>query len=475
LGYISPGPGNDLANPAEGAASATFRRDALASDYADDVSAPAGPTRPSARAISNAVHAQSASVANARGASDYLWMWGQFLNHDLSLTRAHDPAEPLPIPVAANDPFDPQWRGTVTLPFNRSKYDPASSPREQVNELSAWLDASMVYGADPARAAALRRNDGSGKLRTSAGELLPFNTDMLDNRPTKYDPSFFLAGDIRANESVSLLALHTVFVREHNRLAARLKARFPAATEEELYQGARRIVTAELQATQAEKLLTVGRTAQSVSDRIAQGNDAQSGDQDFQQAQATQIAALRYGATNTIEGAREGAESGAIVQEAGVGAAMAGMPMGRWGDDFGEVVNSSRGGLYLKEQGPFMSTGFVDADGILSMNMKTKLPSGERGWMSGVSEFSNILRYMDEVGVEVQQIKGVWKEGYGLTDNLDEFNRLTASGVSPEIAALRTWTGQQCTKHGFGAVQGFARLEGSRGAYTHVEPLFGRR
>jgi len=76
--------------------------------------------------------------------------------------------------------------------------------------------------------------------------LLPFNTAGLPNAGGT-DPSLFLAGDVRANEQVGLTAMHTLFVREHNRLAAEIAANDPALTGEEIYQEARRIVGALVQ------------------------------------------------------------------------------------------------------------------------------------------------------------------------------------------------------------------------------------
>lgn len=52
----------------------------------------------------------------------------------------------------------------------------------------------------------------------------------------------FLAGDERVNEQPMLTALHTVMVREHNRLARALQTEVPDASDEELYQAARQIV-----------------------------------------------------------------------------------------------------------------------------------------------------------------------------------------------------------------------------------------
>lgn len=58
---------------------------------------------------------------------------------------------------------------------------------------------------------------------------------------------FFLIGDGRTNQIVSLIALHILFAREHNRIARQLERLNPHFDDETLFQEARRIVIAELQ------------------------------------------------------------------------------------------------------------------------------------------------------------------------------------------------------------------------------------
>ncbi|MEO0602740.1 MAG: peroxidase family protein [Myxococcota bacterium] len=246
------GSANNLANPDWGATFAHLSRLAPA-DYADGRSAMAGPDRPSARAVSNAVAHQGEDVddPNPFGASDFVWQWGQFIDHDVGLTDGI--AESAPIVVPTGDAwFDPTGTGAQLIPFNRALFDPATgstSPREQENEITAWIDASMVYGSSEARADALRVSPTSPLLATSEGDRLPFNTAGLTNaNGFVTDPAdLFLAGDVRANEQVGLATLHTLFVREHNRLVRQLQDDRPDADGESIYQQARRLVAAEIQ------------------------------------------------------------------------------------------------------------------------------------------------------------------------------------------------------------------------------------
>ena len=227
--------------------------------YADGISEPVGATRPSPRAVSNAVAKQQNLRPNNRGASDFLWQWGQFLDHDLDETPAADPAEAFPISVPKGDPsFDPTSMGTVTMGLNRSAHETVLGVREQKSAITAWIDASQVYGSDGVRAAALRANDGTGRLRTSTsahGDLLPVHSAALAALPPA--PGFFVAGDIRVNEQTGLIAIQTLFMREHNFWADLYRAANAAAGDEEIYQLARLIVGAEMQAISYREFLPV--------------------------------------------------------------------------------------------------------------------------------------------------------------------------------------------------------------------------
>ena len=245
------GVGNNEQHPEWGSADAQLLR-LTPVEYADGASSPAGEERASPREISNLVAAQTESETNDRGLTDLVWQWGQFLDHDIDLTGEVEPAESFPIAVPTGDPFfDPLATGEATIDLHRSDYDKDTgdspdNPRQQLNAITAFIDGSNVYGSDDERALALRTLEG-GRLKTSAGDLLPFNEDGLDNAGGPSD-SLFLAGDVRANEQAGLAAMHTLWVREHNRIADEVAERHPELDDEAIYQRARSLVIAQMQA-----------------------------------------------------------------------------------------------------------------------------------------------------------------------------------------------------------------------------------
>ncbi len=251
------GSGNNKEDPLIGSAHTNLKR-LFASDYGDGESTLAGADRPSPRVISNIVVEQDGVTGNHLGASDYLWQWGQFLDHDIDLTDGVDPAEPADIPVPVDDQF---FFAGSTISFNRSLYDVGSVPRQQINEITAWIDASNVYGSSLDRLEALREPD-SARLKTSAGNLLPFNENGLANAGGDA-ATLYLAGDVRANEQVGLTVMHTIFVREHNRLVDQYAKEHPDWNDDRLFNKARRIVIAQMQVITFEEFLPalLGRNA----------------------------------------------------------------------------------------------------------------------------------------------------------------------------------------------------------------------
>lgn len=265
------GMGNNKEHPGWGAAGDRVLTESIG--FADGVSAPAGPDRPNPRHISNMIFTQNTLANDVMGLSSYAWVWGQFIDHDVTFSPNH-PVERLDIPIPTSDPFfDPAGAGDKIIPMQRSMYDllsgtDVSNPRKYKNEITAFIDASNVYGSDNERASWLRTFE-HGKLKVSQGNLMPYNTttgeydDPLDDEVPWMDialphvKKWFVAGDVRANENPFLTTMHTIFLREHNRLCDSLVIEHPAWTDETLYQHARKMVGGMLQAIVYEEWLPI--------------------------------------------------------------------------------------------------------------------------------------------------------------------------------------------------------------------------
>ncbi len=253
------GYGNNVLNKEWGSTQSELIRVLESVSYVDNGSE-IDPDLPNPRDISNHIFNQPSSEEffAPDSLSDYVWAFGQFLDHDISLVSMGN--EFAPIIVPEDDEF---FAPGSFIPIERDAFVAGTGfpgmPRQYRNNISAFIDGSMVYGSDQERADWLRTFEG-GKLKTSQGNLLPWNTTDYTNYNTPIDHSapemespdgfsdkLFVAGDVRANENVVLLSLHTLFMREHNRLCEQFAIQHPNWSDEQLYQHARRWVIALIQ------------------------------------------------------------------------------------------------------------------------------------------------------------------------------------------------------------------------------------
>ncbi|XP_077547312.1 peroxidasin isoform X2 [Haemaphysalis longicornis] len=278
---------NNLQHPMWGASLTPFER-LLPAEYENGFNTPVGWTAekpvnghrlPLARAVSTGL-VSTETVEGDTEHSHMLMQWGQFLDHDMDFSMpaiSHErfidtvdcadscdnvmPCFPIEVPLD-----DRRVRGHRCIEFVRSStacgsgrtsvFYGALAPREQTNQLTAFIDASNVYGSRSKQAVHLRNlTSDRGLLRVgprmpSGKHLLPFNdgqpNDCKRNSEIN-DVDCFLSGDVRANEQLGLVSMHTLWFREHNRLAEALSEINPHWDGERLYQEARKIVGAEMQ------------------------------------------------------------------------------------------------------------------------------------------------------------------------------------------------------------------------------------
>jgi len=209
----------------------------------------AGADRPNPRFISNTVFKQTNAEGEQidrptkDGTNGLFWAWGQFIDHDMVQTANSASAGTAPVPVPNGDPV---FANGSQLPFSRSTPidgtgTSLSNPRDYPNQVTSFLDGSMIYGTDAARLAAILEPN-SAKLKLTGDGTIGFATGdpVLRNGP--------VTGDGRANENVALLSMHALFAREHNRLVDELREADPTLTRSELFAGARARIEAMIQA-----------------------------------------------------------------------------------------------------------------------------------------------------------------------------------------------------------------------------------
>ena len=207
---------------------------------------PANPfERPNARHISNLVCREDIPQLSGRGLSDFVWVWGQFLLHELCYIP-NDEAHTITSTITADDAYFPN--GQLVLPRARTAPDDEHPGlTAPLNRHSSYIDGVSIYGFNKTRADCLRALDGSGMLRARHNNnLLP---SLIVQSKT------FLAGDKRANLHVVLAAIHTLLMREHNRRCQIIRNHLATLDDEAIYQRARRYVGALLQLISYEEFL----------------------------------------------------------------------------------------------------------------------------------------------------------------------------------------------------------------------------
>ncbi|XP_060876033.1 peroxidase-like [Metopolophium dirhodum] len=150
------------------------------------------------------------------------------------------------------DPFD--YMNCMNYVRSRPavRSDCTFGPMEQMNQATHYLDASMIYGTTEQQTLSLRKMS-SGQLLVQKPLLFFPNWDLMPLETTHKNVcqlgpgTCFRAGDIRANALPQLNAVYTLWVREHNRIALKLYKEKRFLTDEELFQEAKKIVTACIQ------------------------------------------------------------------------------------------------------------------------------------------------------------------------------------------------------------------------------------
>jgi peroxidase len=189
---------------------------------------------PNPRTISNVISGGAGSNGQNGQTDDptrsaWVYVMGQFVDHDLSLEETPQTSTPINIIIPANDPVFAQ--GTA-IQLTRATRSPVTNTI--INTSAGFLDLSQLYGSDPTTAATLAYPDGS--LKTSDnGQALPVENGS------------FVSGDPRVTENPELTVATTLFMREHNYWVRTLKIQHPTWTPSQLYSMAKAINTAEYQ------------------------------------------------------------------------------------------------------------------------------------------------------------------------------------------------------------------------------------
>ncbi|KAJ8718792.1 hypothetical protein PYW07_016348 [Mythimna separata] len=269
--------GGECNNPSSstwGAVLTGFER-LLPPNYSDGTwamrTAKSGAPLPSARTVSSALLLDGSHPSSTHNMM--FMQFGQFIAHDISagvifnaengsaisccMNNGEDILPPelqhfacAPIEVATDDPFYGQFKQKC-INFVRTQIAPASDCSagyaKQMNGASHYPDLSHLYGSSEEKLSSLRAPGGLLRTFSDYGRELPPLTERKECLAVKEGAACFESGDNHGNQIISLTVLHTIFTREHNRLAKALSGLNPGWDEDTVFWETRRLLQAQFQ------------------------------------------------------------------------------------------------------------------------------------------------------------------------------------------------------------------------------------
>ena len=160
--------------------------------------------------------------------------WIQFMLRDWVSHGKSPKDNPWEVHLANDDPWPEN-----PMRILRTPEDPTRAPKEErlppthINVHSHWWDGSQIYGNDKATQDRIRTGE-DGKLKIGPDGLIPVAPNS-EKHPAD-EPGFW----------IGLAMMHTLFTLEHNAICDRLRAEYPAWSDDDLFDRARLINTALL-------------------------------------------------------------------------------------------------------------------------------------------------------------------------------------------------------------------------------------
>ncbi|XP_054156010.1 dual oxidase-like isoform X2 [Oppia nitens] len=272
---------NNLGRPDLGAVDQPMMR-LVGPKYSDGVYQPSGVDRPNPILLSEAfMNGEIGQTSNTGKTAFFVFFGQQIVEEILDAQNPGCPPEFIPIQfprsvLAANGSLVPYRHSTghTWMPLRRSRYAlhtglSPNSPRQQLNEVTPWLDGGLMYGTAKGWSDTLRSfRDGQLASHMDRREFpvyndinLPMANPPPPSGPHKWTNSkqpeqrprllpvkrLFRLGNPRGHENPFLLTMGVIWFRWHNQLAEQLTAAHPYWSDEKVYNEARKWVIASYQ------------------------------------------------------------------------------------------------------------------------------------------------------------------------------------------------------------------------------------